>query len=208
MTSANLRHCVGARAARLCRDDRAAQILEFALSLPLLVVFVVGIFDFSGAYTLKQKLTNVARDAARGAAADPASDLQGARTSVPISVNDALQIVDNYLIANQLNDCGLGAAMSSASGLTWTYAAPTGCPGGGITLTVNRGYYFPAVASGQPASVTCTPVSPGAQTAIISTCVSIQYPYQWRFGRVASLLGSAASLPTQVTAVAVQMNEN
>ena len=73
-------------------DDTAAQLVEFAVTLPLLVVFVVGIFDFSGAFTLKQKLTNVARDAARAAAADPASDLQSAS---PLSVNDAFQVVDS-----------------------------------------------------------------------------------------------------------------
>ena len=60
------------------RDDQAAQLVEFAVSLPLLVLFVVGIFDFSNAFTLKQKLTNVARDAARAAAAEPSSDLQSA----------------------------------------------------------------------------------------------------------------------------------
>ncbi|MGB8729537.1 MAG: TadE family protein, partial [Candidatus Sulfotelmatobacter sp.] len=60
---------------RLWADDHASQIVEFALSLPLLVLFVVGIFDFSGAISLKQKLTNAAREAARVAAADPASDL-------------------------------------------------------------------------------------------------------------------------------------
>jgi Flp pilus assembly protein TadG len=194
---------------RLFRDDRAAQIVEFAVALPLLVVFVVGIFDFSGAFTLKQKLTNVARDAARAAASDPASDLTAPQAAVPISVSDAFQIVDNYLLANHLSDCGLSGATSSASGLTWTYTATTGCPAGGLTLIVNRGYYFPeAGASGQPATLTCTPVGPGGQTAVISTCVSIQYPYQWRFGRVASLLGSATALPTQINASAVAMNEN
>src|SRR5271170_7996586 len=76
---------------RLFRDDRAAQIVEFAVALPLLVVFVVGIFDFSGAFTLKQKLTNVARDAARAAASDPASDLTAPQAAVPISVSDAFQ---------------------------------------------------------------------------------------------------------------------
>jgi Flp pilus assembly protein TadG len=35
---------------RLGADDRASQIVEFALSLPLLVLFVVGIFDFSEAH--------------------------------------------------------------------------------------------------------------------------------------------------------------
>ena len=63
------------------RNDHAAQLVEFAVALPLLVVFVVGIFDFSNAFTIKQKLTNVARDAARAAAADPANDLQSPRRS-------------------------------------------------------------------------------------------------------------------------------
>ena len=198
-----------ARARLLGREDRAAQILEFALSLPLLVLFVVGIFDFSSAFTLKQKLTNVARDAARAAAADPATDLTAPQTAVPISVSDALQIVDNYLITNHLNDCGLGTTASSPSGLTWTYTATSGCPSGALTLVIDRGYYFPAANSGQPATLNCAPVAPsGAQTAVIATCVSIQYPYQWRFGRVASILGSAASLPTQISASAVAMNEN
>jgi Flp pilus assembly protein TadG len=200
-----MRNWLGSRVEFLGRDDGGAQILEFALSLPLLIVFVVGIFDFSGAYTLKQKLTNVVRDAARAAAADPATDLKGTQTAgPPISVNDVFQIVDNYLIANQMNDCGL--ALSSSSGLTWTYVGT--CPNGTVTLVVNRGYYFPQSASGQPASITCTPVSPGAQVAVVSTCVSLKYPYQWRFGRVASLLGSASSLPTEISAAAVAMNEN
>lgn len=188
---------------RLCRDDRAAQLVEFAVSLPLLVVFVVGIFDFSSAFTLKQKLTNVARDAARAAAADPATDLS---TATPVSVSDAFQIVDNYVIANKLNDCGLN--LSGSSGLTWTYKGNTGCQNGVSILIVNRGYYFPATAAGPPASLDCSPRAPGGQTAVIATCVSIQYAYQWRFGRVASLLGSAAALPTQIKATAVAMNEN
>ena len=191
------------RFAHLCRDDRAAQLVEFAVSLPLLVVFVVGIFDFSGAFTLKQKLTNAARDAARAAAADPASDL---RATVPVSVSDAFQIVDKYLIVNKLNDCGLAFKTFSAPA-TWIYNGTAGCQNGISTLTINRGYYFPST-SVQPPSLTCTPQAPGGQTAVIATCVSIQYAYQWRFGRVASLLGSAASLPTQITATAVAMNEN
>ena len=201
------RWCLAA-ARRLSGDDRASQIVEFAVALPLMVVFVVGIFDFSGAFTLKQKLTNVARDAARSAAADPATDLTAPQTPVPISVSDVLQMVDNYLTANHLNDCGLSTASSTAAGLTWTYTATSGCPAPGLTLVVNRGYYFPASGSGQPATLACTSVPTGAQVAVIATCVSIQYPYQWRFGRAASLLGSAITLPTKVSAVAVAMNEN
>ena len=92
---------------RLWADDRASQIVEFALSLPLLVLFVVGIFDFSGAISLKQKLTNAAREAARVAAADPANDLGSPSGAQPASVLDAFYVVDNYLISEKLNDCGL-----------------------------------------------------------------------------------------------------
>src|ERR1700691_931699 len=80
-------------------SSQGSQIAEFAISLPLLVLFVVGIFDFSGALTLKQKLTNAAREGARVAAADPGKDLSGSTSPVPASVGDALQVVDNYLVS-------------------------------------------------------------------------------------------------------------
>jgi Flp pilus assembly protein TadG len=169
-----------------------------------MMVFVVGIFDFSGAFTLKQKLTNIARDAARAAAAEPASDLGN---TLPISVSDTFQAVKNYLATNNINDCGI-TATGSPTGLTWKFTANgNGCASSGLILTINRGYYFPQTGASLP-SVSCTSQAPGGQTAVIGTCVSIQYPYPWRFGRVASLLGSAVALPTEISATAVAMNEN
>ena len=189
------------------RDD-AAQIVEFAVALPLLLVFVVGIFDFSGAFTLKQKLTNAARDAARGAAADPASDL-GNSSGVPVSVIDALQIVDNYLLANNINDCGIASATpaTSLATLTWKYSSTTGCSGTGLSITINRGYSFPSTSTAG-ASVTCSSLPPAGQTAVLATCVTIQYAYSWRFDRVITLLGARASLPASITTTAVAMDEN
>jgi hypothetical protein len=186
------------------RDDRAAQLVEFAVSLPLLVLFVVGIFDFSNAFTLKQKLTNVARDAARTAAAEPSTDLQ---TALPISVFDAFQDIDNYLLANNLSDCGVASA-GAPVGLTWKYTGTAAsCPLGGLTILINRGYYFPGNGP-VPLSANCTPTNPAGQTAIISTCVSIQYAYPWKFGKVASLLGATSTLPNTISTAAVAMNEN
>ena len=193
------------------RDDRAAQMVEFAVTLPLLVVFVVGIFDFSGAFTLKQKLTTLARDAARGAAAGPASDVVQPAAPVPASVSDVYQMIDNYLIANKINDCGVtaGSAVSSPP-TTYTYSANgNGCPGTGLVITINRAYYFAqSGGGGQVAGVSCSPTPIGSQPMVVATCVSIQYAYQWRFGRVASLLGSRVGLPSSITAVSVAMNEN
>jgi len=191
------------------RDDRAAQLVEFAVALPLLVLFVVGIFDFSNAFTFKQKLTNIARDAARVAAGDPANDLQAPSTPAPASVIDAFQVVDNYLVANRINDCGI-ALSGSPTGLTWTSTANgNGCLTGGLTIVINRGYYFTASAATQPAAANCAaPQLAGPQTVVIGTCVSVQYAYPWRFGGIASVLGANTVLPSTITGTAVAMNEN
>jgi Flp pilus assembly protein TadG len=189
---------------RLLREERAAQMVEFAMSLPLLVVFVVGIFDFSSAYTFKQKLTNAAREAARVAAADPSSDLGN---SVPASIADAYQVINNYLLANQISPCGMTLS-GPTSGTTWTITGNP-CAGGELIITINRGYYFQlAEGTDTPAPATCVSQSGGSRPSVIATCVSIQYPYQWQFGRAASLLGSSTSLPNPITAIAVAMNEN
>jgi Flp pilus assembly protein TadG len=203
------------RARSHCRsnlwEDGGAQLVEFAVTLPLLAVFVVGIFDFSGAFTLKQKLTNVARDAARVAAADPANDVPSSSTTLPASVIDAYQDIANYFTANDLNMCGMTSSTGSHSSgtTTWTFSASgSGCPGVGLTVIINRGYYFPENSSSVAPSVTCAPQAVGSQTAVIGTCISIQYAYQWRFGNVVSLLGSTAVLPSVISATAVAMNEN
>jgi Flp pilus assembly protein TadG len=179
---------------RICADNRASQIAEFAVSLPLLVLFVIGIFDFSGAITLKQKLTNAARDGARVAAADPANDL-GNTSGLPVSVVDAFYVVDNYLLSEKINDCGLSVQRPGLTGvLTWgSTAAP--CPGAGasaLMLTINRGCV--------------TTQAPG--TYSVGTCVTIVYPYNWRFGGVSGLFGGRLSLPISITTTAVAFNEN
>lgn len=192
------------------QSEDAAQLAEFAITLPLLVVFVVGIFDFSGAFTLKQKLTNIARDAARAAAADPATDLNNA---LPYSVNEAFYVFDNYLLANNIDDCGIKSTPPASIGnLTWqvsvTSSASSPC---GITFTINRGYYFPIGAPSPRPGLSCSPLKPAAEvTQVVSTCVSIRYSYKyrWRFGRIASLLGNNAILPDDIPAIAVSVNEN
>lgn len=197
-------------APRLWRSLRAgceaAQLVEFAVSLPLLVVFVVGIFDFSSAFTLKQKLTNTARDAARAAASETITDLS---SNPPLSVSDAFWVVESYFSSSKLDDCGIVGTSPAATGTTWTYSAKGGkCVGNGLVITINRGYYFPASNASAPPDVTCTPQSVSGTTAIVATCVSIQYGYGWRFGRAANLLRSTPLLPANITAVSVAMNEN
>jgi Flp pilus assembly protein TadG len=174
-------------------DDCASQVVELALSLPVLVLFVVGIFDFSGALTLKQKLTNAAREGARVAAADPASDMYA---SVPVAVSDAFQVVDNYLLSEKINNCGLSVGGTpvtpTQSGLTWTYTSTGTCPGTGITLTINRGY-SPAAVSG---------------VYLIGTYVTISYAYKWQFNSVGGLVGTRFLGPSTINTAAEAFNQN
>jgi Flp pilus assembly protein TadG len=177
-------------------DDRASQVVELALSLPVLVLFVVGIFDFSGALTLKQKLTNAAREGARVAAADPASDMYA---SVPVAVSDAFQVVDNYLLSEKINDCGLSGGGTpptpTQSGLAWTYTSTGSCPGSGITLTINRGC--------------ATTATQNSNTVyLIATCVTINYAYKWRFNSVGGLVGGTVIGPSTITTAAQAFNQN
>jgi Flp pilus assembly protein TadG len=182
---------------RRCADDRASQIVEFALSLPLLVLFVVGIFDFSGAISLKQKLTNAAREAARVAAADPANDL-GNASGVPVSVLDAFYVADNYLVSEKLNDCGLNTPdlpTQTGGTLTWV-STTTSCPGGGtLRLTINRGCVKSQTINGNPVH-------------LVGTCVTILYPYKWQYSSVTGLLGITFIGPTGITTTATAFNEN
>ena len=177
-------------------DDRASQVVELALSLPVLVLFVVGIFDFSGALTLKQKLTNAAREGARVAAADPASDMSVALPAVPVAVSDAFQVVDNYLLSEKINDCGLSGGGTpptpTQSGLTWTYTSTGSCPGSGITLAINRGYSPPPVSG----------------IYLIGTYVTISYAYKWQFNSVGGLVGTRFLGPSTIQTAAEAFNQN
>ena len=171
-------------------SDCASQVVETALSLPLLVLFVVGVFDFSGAITLKQKLTNAAREGARVAASDPASDMFA---TVPVAINDAGQVVDNYLRSENINDCGLGPTLPAPTQtkLTWKYASTGSCPGTGISVAINRG---------------CSTLENSIN--LIGTCVTITYAYKWQFNSVSGLFGKSVTGPTTLTTSAEAFNEN
>ena len=209
MMGIRLNRCLTTLGPELCSDDRAAQIVELAVSLPLLMVFVVGIFDFSGAFTLKQQLTNAAREGARVAAAAPANDVAPSNP-LPASVDTAFRVVDNYLQAENINDCGISPLSPSHSGLTWTYtAAGNGCATGGLTIAINRGYVFPPTGASSPTGCASQPSS-GTTVNVVGTCVSITYAYKWRFNSVITLLvpGAIYAGISNLNSTAVAFNEN
>lgn len=190
------------RAREVCSRFGAAdgsQIVEFAVSLPLLMVLAVGIFDFGNAYNLKQKLTNAAREGARLGASQPTNDLSSAPPTSILAVRD---VVDNYLQAARINDCGLQSATATAVGAAspwaWTFSSSCGAAIGNLVLIVNRGNV-----------VTSAVVTAGNPVKVLTTQVTVQYPYRWQFNRVASLLGATGFAGTsQITAVAMMENQN
>ena len=183
--------------AALLKNDLGSQIVEFAVALPLLVVFVVGIFDFGEAFNQKQKLSNVVREGARFASTLPTNDLDNVGT--PPSVLAIRDVVDSYLTANRMNDCGLNGSTGTpnAATLTWTFTVSgNGCPTA-MVLMIERAYAFPTVI--------------GANTfQVVSSRVTLKYPFRWHFNKVITTLVPGASYQgiTQITTDAVVPNMN
>lgn len=175
-------------------DTQAAALIEFAVALPLLVVLVVGIFDFGGAFNLKQELSNAAREGARFAASQPTNDISLTNQKPP-SVDAIRFLVDSYLQTAKINDCGLGAIPEppQSGSLVWTYNASSGCPAA-LTLIISRQAVIQETIN-------------GATTQMLCTTVQISYPYQWHFNSVIQLLVPGATyagisqIPGDATAV-------
>jgi Flp pilus assembly protein TadG len=66
---------------RLTRNERGAALLETAVTLPIILLISVGIFEFGRAYQTWQVLTNAAREGARVAVIAGTTDDQ-VRTAV------------------------------------------------------------------------------------------------------------------------------
>jgi Flp pilus assembly protein TadG len=167
----------------LAEDCRASQIVEFAVTVPLMMVLVVGILDFGNAFNMKQKLTNAAREAARLGASETTSDLTNPSPNSVLAIRD---LVSNYLQNARINDCGIGTAAATPVGgsTPWKWTFSGTCPNGTLVLTVDRGNVF-----------TSSVTSGGNSVKVISTSVTINYPYSWQFNRVIGILVSGASYP-------------
>ncbi len=186
----------------LLRDVRGAALLEFAISLPLLVVFVVGIYDFSAAFNEKQKIAQAAQEGAIIAGAQPMTDIAPSAPSTPTNPNSLLPVVTaifNSLAAGgmlpnaNLGTCAPPGVVSGPVGLAWTYTI-SGCSGAGdnLVIIVNRGWVS---GSGPPVAV--------------GTTVTVTYPYHWRFNSVIQLLipGASYLATTTVTENATVSNQ-
>jgi Flp pilus assembly protein TadG len=190
------------RAIRWLRDDAGSQIVEFAFSLPLIAFFVMGIFDFSQAYSVKQRLINAAREGARIGSNQPTQDFSA--TPEPPTVDAVARAVGQYMQTVKLNDCGLATGswtVTVPTTLAWTYTA-SGCSGFEPTVEIERGVTTQVALA--------APYTTGTNMYVQNTRVTVTYPYTWKFGAAAALVvpGSTFAGPTTLTAVAVMQNLN
>ncbi len=202
----------------LLAEERGSALLEFSITLPLLVVFVVGIYDFSGAFNQKQKIEQAAQEGAILAGAQPMTDVTGGTASVPTNPDSLKAVVT--AIFNSLAGSGALPNANTGScvmpppapsqpngGLSWTYTI-SGCSSAtginNLIITINRG----CVCAAAPTCTAAPPCASGPPVAVASS-VTITFPYNWRFNSVVQLLipGAAYAAITQLTETATVHNQ-
>jgi Flp pilus assembly protein TadG len=158
------------RPARVRTRIEGSALLEFAIVLPLLVVFIVGIYDFSGAFNQKQKISHAAQEGAVAAGAQPMTDLDSTNSD-PDSLHSVVTVIANSLINDHVVPQAGCDPLAGAwvSGLKWRYTIT--CGADALIINIDRGVI---VDPGPPASV--------------GTTVEVSYPYRWRFNSVIQLL--------------------
>jgi Flp pilus assembly protein TadG len=86
----SVRSRIAGCAARLRRADEGQALVEFALIVPFLLVFLVGIVEFGRAWNLHQVLTDAAREGARKAVVhDPTITLDSVNNVVKQAIATA-----------------------------------------------------------------------------------------------------------------------
>lgn len=104
---------------RLGRSDGGAELIEFSLTLPLLLLVVLGIIEFGFLFREYEIVTNAAREGARIASLPTYSPTPLARQT------NATNRVNAYLDAAGLNHLLAGVAVGAP--VTTVIAAPSTC---------------------------------------------------------------------------------
>lgn len=162
---------------------KGAELAEFALLLPLLLLLVLAVWDFGSAFLLKDRMTNAAREGARVSISTPLNSANcGTNGTVPCSLVASTNAVKQYLTQTGHDfSCVLPEAPSTfAPPARSTYTCENG-----TVLQIDRGAFI-VTATGQ----------------IPVTRVTLTYPIEWR------LLGRLLSgvLPRVVTTAVTMQN--
>jgi Flp pilus assembly pilin Flp len=130
-----------APAARRFADRRGAAAVEFAIVLPLLMVLLLGIFEFGRLWSVNQVVTDAAREGARRAVVKDGLTGAAKRTAVAAALNQRLASAGLQWSGTPLGDPMLACPENGA----WTPPDPTastisvaGCGWGGSANTTAR----------------------------------------------------------------------
>lgn len=177
------------RARRAFRNTEAAELLEFALAVPLLLVMVIGILDFSHAYHIKQKLTDSARAGARLGASESTSDIT--QTSItPPSVQSIYEDVVTYL-----QNAGVDTTSLSSTAGACTAPSGTTPPQFCWEYTSTSTYGLQSVMVERDVQIT------NAGTANLNgTEVTVTYNYDWTYGfnHIIKMIAPSASVSSSI----------
>jgi Flp pilus assembly protein TadG len=129
------------------RNERGAAMLEVALTIPIILLICVGIFEFGRAFQTWQVLTNAARE--------------GARVSITpdATVSDVQSVVTGYMVSGSLSNYA-GATINVNRGAT---ISVNGVPTLASQVVVNYPYSFmvlqPVIRLISPSSTTGAPIT-------------------------------------------------
>ena len=109
------------------KSEKGAAAIEFAIVLPVLVLLLIGIMEFSILLYDKAVITNASREGARAGIvfSDP-----------PISDAEIEAVVNNYCAGNMITFGAAPGAVTSVS------RAGSGSAGDSLTVSVNYHYDF------------------------------------------------------------------
>lgn len=146
----------------LIDDTRGAEIAEAAAVLPLMFMFLIGIFWFGQAFSIYGTITRAAQEGARAGALPYCVTCSGTNTFAQYATN-AMNTVNNTLKASNLNPA-LAQPPSSPLPLT-ACAGSSACNGAASNMCIQ-------------APVQLTDPVTGAD-GVCGISVSFQYPFQF-----------------------------
>lgn len=117
---------------RRWRSDEGAQLIEFALVVPLLLLVVLGIAEFGFIFQRYEVITNAAREGARIAVLPGYSD------------TDVQARVSSYLVAGRVPTTGTNPVIQVETVAVPMPVGGAGLPGKRVTVTYTHSYMFVA----------------------------------------------------------------